>query len=147
VTPRVLVIDDDPLLATAIRRGLKDGNEVTVENDPRDALERIRAGAPLDVILCDLTMPHLSGVQLYREVCRIRPELAARFVFLTGGAFTAETLDFLDQVPNARITKPYRLAHLRQVVEQIAAQPSSHAIQVDPYSVIATMAARSIVAP
>lgn len=117
---RVLVVDDEERLAETIRMALSPPHDVDVCTRGRDALERLRAGGDYDVVLCDLMMPDLSGPDLFEQVKAIRPELAERFVFLTGGAFTRRTRDFLHGVPNPRLEKPFDLGTLEQIVQESA---------------------------
>jgi CheY-like chemotaxis protein len=76
----------------------------------------IAAGARFDVILCDLMMPRMTGMELHGELSRTAPDQAARIVFMTGGAFTARARDFLSTIANARVDKPFDAAGLRSVV-------------------------------
>src|SRR5262249_46312247 len=86
---RVLVIADEPLIAQVIQRGLTNPH-VVVASHGRDALARIEAGETFDVVLCDLMMPELSGMDIHEYLSREHPALARRMVFMTGGAFTAK---------------------------------------------------------
>jgi CheY-like chemotaxis protein len=73
----------------------------------------ILAGEPrFDVILCDLMMPDVSGMDVHERLARERPELAQRFVFVTGGAFTERARRFVDEVGLPVIEKPFDLAKL-----------------------------------
>jgi CheY-like chemotaxis protein len=85
----------------------------------RDALERITAGEHFDVILCDLMMPNMSGVQLFEEIRRVAPAIAPRVVFLTGGAFTASARELLERVSNPRLEKPFESGTLLALVNII----------------------------
>jgi CheY-like chemotaxis protein len=113
---RILVVDDEAPLVEVVRRILRAEHEVATSQSARDALERIEAGERYDVILCDLMMPHMTGMELYTELSRVAPEQAARMVFLTGGAFTAGAREFLDRVPNQRLEKPFEPQQLRATV-------------------------------
>jgi signal transduction histidine kinase len=113
---RVLVIDDEPMLGTAVRRMLSGEHEVTAVTSARDALRRIASGERFDIILCDLMMPEVTGMDLHAELKRLFPEQADRVVFMTGGAFTTRAREFLDQVLNVRVEKPFEVASLRALV-------------------------------
>ena len=69
---RVLVVDDEPLVGAVLRRTLVE-HDVTVVESARAALDRIAAGERYDLVLSDLLMPGLSGMDLYRELVRARP--------------------------------------------------------------------------
>jgi len=113
---RVLVVEDEPQIARTLRRLLEREHDVTIATDGRAALDAVRADDAFDVILCDLMMPAMTGMDLHDELARTDPALADRMIFLTGGAFTTRARDFLDAVPNARIDKPFEPAALRALV-------------------------------
>jgi len=102
---RLLVVDDSPEILRAIRRGLRSFDLTTAESG-RQALDACREGQ-FDLILCDLMMPDLTGMDVYRELKAHQPGLESRMVFMTGGAFTDGSRDFLDTVPNRIIEKPF----------------------------------------
>ncbi len=115
----VLVVDDEESLAQAIRRFLATEHEVDALSSGRDALDRIVNGERFDVILCDLMMPQMTGMELHDAILRVDPAQARRIVFLTGGAFTQSARDFMDSVPNRRIEKPFDLKLLRNLVNEL----------------------------
>jgi signal transduction histidine kinase len=116
---RLLVIDDDPHVGHAVRETLARDHEVVALTSASEALQRLEGGESFDLILCDLMMPMMTGVDLHEILRRARPELAARMVFLTGGAFTARARTFLAQVPNPRLEKPVDPKSLRSFVRQL----------------------------
>jgi two-component system cell cycle sensor histidine kinase/response regulator CckA len=113
---RVLVVDDDPLVGASLRRVLSREHEVTVVTSGKEALDLLLAGSAFDVILCDLMMPHMTGMELHAELIRRLPDVTDRMVFITGGAFTAAARTFLDTVANQRLEKPFAPQNLRGVV-------------------------------
>jgi PAS domain S-box-containing protein len=117
---RLLVIDDEPMILGALRRSLSSDYAVTCVADGRRALERLRAGERYEVILCDLMMPDLTGMDLYAELEKLAPEQAARMVFVSGGAFTPRAREFLERVPNARVEKPIDFQNLRVLLRNLA---------------------------
>jgi CheY-like chemotaxis protein len=112
---RVLAIDDDPMVLAAITRSLKEHEVVSVD-DGRKALALLAHDRAFDVILCDIMMPNLSGVELHEQMATVAPLLQERMVFLTGGAFTDRARAFLDRIPNRRLDKPFDLKELRRLV-------------------------------
>lgn len=113
---RVLVIDDDRSVASAIRRTLQAEHEVVIETNPSVALDKLRAGAWFDVILCDLAMPTLSGLRLYAELADTHRDQAERIVFIAGSFSHHEMAD----LRNRRIGKPYQPDMLRRVVREVS---------------------------
>jgi CheY-like chemotaxis protein len=115
----VLVIDDEEHLAQALRRLLSIEHEVTAVYRARDALDLLELGTRYDVILCDLMMPQITGMELHAEIVRLDPAQATRIVFLTGGAFTPLARDFLLNTTNRRIEKPFDIRDVRQLVNEL----------------------------
>jgi CheY-like chemotaxis protein len=77
-----------------------------------------------DVVFCDLMMPDMSGVEFYAELERTAPQLVERVVFLTGGAFTPASRQFLARVPNPRLHKPFDAKVLRATVADLLNAPA-----------------------
>jgi signal transduction histidine kinase len=113
---RVLVVDDEPVVGKAVRRVLGPEHEVVVLTSAREAREKLAQGERFDAIICDLMMPEVTGMDLHAELTALAPDQAARMILLTGGAFTPRARQFLDQVPNPRVEKPFDSANLRAVV-------------------------------
>ena len=113
---KILIVDDQPTLARAIKRMLNEHDVTTVSN-ARDALTRIEEGERYDVILSDLMMPELSGMDLHAAIGQIAPEQVEKMVFMTGGAFTGSAREFFEQVPNPTIEKPFDKAALLALIE------------------------------
>jgi PAS domain S-box-containing protein len=113
---KVMVVDDEKMIGSAVRRTLEAEHEVAVFTSAKDALAVLVSGQRFDVILCDLMMPQMTGMDLHAEAVRCCPEQAERIVFLTGGAFTPQSQEFLERVPNAHLDKPFDTEQLRALV-------------------------------
>jgi CheY-like chemotaxis protein len=103
---RVLVVDDEPLLAGALVRMLSDAYDVESTIDPKEALARLASGQRYDAILCDVCMPVVTGVDFHDEVALHEPAQASRIVFITGGVTDARLAERLGALPNAVLGKP-----------------------------------------
>lgn len=122
---RVLVVDDEPAMGRALQRSLHDHMDVTILTSAKEAIQRLAAGERFEVILSDVMMPEMTGMELYQRLVRIAPEQAQRVIFVTGGAFTAAAREFLDRVPNPRIEKPVEAANLLAIVAgMVSSTPS-----------------------
>jgi CheY-like chemotaxis protein len=117
---KLLVIDDEPMILGALRRALSAEYNVTCVGDGRKALERLRGGERYELILCDLMMPEMTGMDLFAELEKLAPEQATRMVFVSGGAFTPRAREFLERVPNARVEKPIDLSNLRLLLRNLS---------------------------
>ena len=113
---RLLVLDDEPMMARAVERLFNVDHDVTTSTDPRAAVELVRSGKRYDVILCDLMMPKMSGMEVYDEIATLDAEQGRRMVFMTGGAFTPRVVAFLESVPNPRVEKPIDRATLHAII-------------------------------
>jgi len=114
--PRLLVVDDEPLVGRAIQRLLRDVADAEVEPSGRAALARFARGERFDLVLCDVMMPELPAPELHARLSAIDPAAAAGLVFMTGGAFTPREQAFLASVPNRCLEKPLDLAELRALL-------------------------------
>jgi CheY-like chemotaxis protein len=107
--PRVLVVDDEPKLCTLAQRILGGAFEITVAHDAAQAMRAIQAGsACFDAVLCDVRMPGGSGLDLWSAVAAQWPDLARRFVFVTGGIESRELERKLASTGRKCLTKPFR---------------------------------------
>lgn len=121
---RVLVVDDELPVATMLSVVLESDHDVRVASSAQEALTLLLGPQEFDVVLCDLLMPEMSGMDLYREIARERPGLEQRIAFMTGGAFTQRAVEFLASVPNRRLEKPFTLKQVKLIVHELATQPS-----------------------
>jgi PAS domain S-box-containing protein len=125
-TPRILVVDDEALLCRMVQRMLQDRFEVTQALDARAALAQIEADPGLyDLVLCDLMMPDMTGMDLYEAVATRHPALARRFVFMTGGAFTARASAFVASMSVPLLEKPFDALTLARVLRVTPPAPGS----------------------
>ncbi len=121
---RVLVVDDELTVVSMLSRILTEEHNVEVATSAETALELLDHG-DFDVVLCDLLMPNMSGVDLYEEISRRYPGFQECIVFMTGGAFTPRAAQFLSRVNNPRIEKPFDMKSLRRLVRDMATQRHS----------------------
>jgi PAS domain S-box-containing protein len=121
---RILVVDDEPYVTRALQRSLSPDHEVATVNGARAALKLLEQGHRFDLILCDVMMPGMTGMDLYAELNRATPDQAQRVVFMTGGAFTPRALSFLQEVSNPKLSKPLDLRQLRALVSRSAQSPA-----------------------
>jgi CheY-like chemotaxis protein/two-component sensor histidine kinase len=114
----VLIVDDEPAVGLMLARALRE-HDVTIVVGAKEALELITSGRDFDVILSDLMMPRMSGMDFHAELLQRFPTLVERMVFVTGGAFSAAARAFLLRIPNQRIEKPLDVKRLRTLVRNL----------------------------
>ncbi len=117
--PRLLIIDDERALGSALEAALRERYAVTVTGGGQEALDLMLAGKNYEVILCDLLMPGLTGMDVHARLREVRPRLASRMVFMTGAPLMPAIAAFLERVSNPRLHKPVDLAALEAQLEQV----------------------------
>src|SRR4051812_12699825 len=90
-----------------LQRILRRRFAVTAENDGQHAVQLLDQPASFDLVICDLMMSPLTGMEVYREATRRRPELQSRFLLMTGGAYLPPVEQFLAQWPYSVLLKPF----------------------------------------
>lgn len=115
--PRVLVVDDEPLLVSALIRTLaRIGCEGVGAHDGLEALARVRDDAPIELVFCDVRMPNMDGPTLLQELRAAGASMP--FVFLTGyGDHSDAELRAMGAA--AVCGKPTPAAVLREVVRTL----------------------------
>jgi PAS domain S-box-containing protein len=116
--PRVLVVDDEPMVVKSLQRVLEEEYEVTACTSACVALDLLRAGARFDLIVSDLIMPHIGGQQLHEELRQFAAEQAAKMIFLTGSSGRAGTRSFLESTGLLHIEKPVDGKVLKAIVQE-----------------------------
>lgn len=120
---RVLVIDDEPLVAEMLCRTLQREHDLAVESCGGDALQRILGGERFDAIVSDVMMPNMTGLELHEELSRVAPEQARRMIFVSGGVFSAQMRARLEELAAPQLAKPIDTGELRRKVNEVAASP------------------------
>ena len=115
---RILLVEDDSSVARALRRMLRRRGSVSLAASGREAIDQREAGGVFDVIISDLLMDDIDGMGLFSWLEEHRPELAARVILLTGGAFTARAREFVAQFPNQVLSKPISLDEILAAVDR-----------------------------
>ena len=119
---RVLVVDDEPLVRSAIARILKRDHDVYGASDGAEALEIIARDEDFDLVICDLTMPVMDGIEFFQRLQRSGSELAERTVFATGGPYSGRAKDFVRANRALVLDKPFSRDQLRGLVRAVGAQ-------------------------
>lgn len=108
----VLVVEDEPALAVAVAEALGDaGFVVERAGDGEEGLTRLSEGT-FDLIVCDLKMPRIDGMQFYRAMATATPSLARRVIFVTGDVAGTDAERFLEETGCRWLSKPFRLGDL-----------------------------------
>jgi len=115
---RVLVVEDEPPLARALAEEIGQTHEVDVAPGAVEALAAL-VDKRFDVILCDMLMPGMSGEALYEKVLADKPEMAKRFVFMTGVGFGTDVERFLAGSGRPVLEKPFSAADALAAIQKV----------------------------
>jgi len=113
---RLLFIDDERILLDALGRALETRYEVDRAASAASALSLFEQGREYDLIVCDLMMPNMTGMDLFRTLETRFPEHAQRTVFMTGGAFAQGAQEFLSATRRRMLEKPFSNEQLVEFV-------------------------------
>ncbi len=117
---QVLVVDDAPAIRRVVRAFLAE-HAVEEASSGREAIDLLTA-REFDLVLCDLVMNDLTGIDVYERLAQLRPGQESRLVFMTGGAFTERSQRFLDQTHNKVLMKPFSAGQLLAAANEAAAR-------------------------
>lgn len=122
--PRALVIDDEPSIRAALRRYFaRRGWGVEEAADGAAGLELLlREGDQFHVVISDLRMPGLSGVELHDRIAADAPALLSRIVFSTGDVASEDAALFVQRTRCPVLQKPFELRMLDQILQEMTAR-------------------------
>jgi CheY-like chemotaxis protein len=110
----VLIVDDEELVLRSLAASLAH-HDVVVEIDGREAIRRVVEG-DFDIVICDLMMPKMTGMDIHAELLRQCPDAAHKMLFMTGGVFVKEAEDFLSSVSGRWVEKPINFGELEEKI-------------------------------
>ncbi len=111
---RILVVEDEAAIRRTLERMLSHDHEIVAVSSGQEGQALVAKDSAFDVILCDLMMTGVSGIEFHAWLAGHQPRLADRLVFITGGAFTPKAREYLASVGNFTIQKPFDVGLLRQ---------------------------------
>jgi PAS domain S-box-containing protein len=114
---RVLVVDDETLLARSIELQLQDEHDVELVINGHDAVEKLRGDVRYDLVLCDMMLPDISGMDVFDQARALANGSHERFVFMTGGSFSPRVFKFLRDNEVPCLEKPFTAEQLREVID------------------------------
>ena len=121
VRGKVLVVDDDPAICRTVKRVLGTDHHVTAFTNAQEALKEVADGS-YDLVLCDLMMPVMTGLEFYARLQQLSREHADRVVFLSGGALSLEARALAERMPGRFVEKPFDVNALRALVNHRIAE-------------------------
>jgi signal transduction histidine kinase len=120
IRTRLLIVDDDAMVLSALRRRLHRRYDVVTVLGGGEALAMLSADPDFDSIICDLMMPKVDGKSFYEAIVAEHPQLANRIIFMSGGAFTPRLRKFASAVSNPVLQKPVSREDLEAMLDTLA---------------------------
>ena len=119
---RILVVDDEPAILVFLKKVLGgEGYEIETTSSGEEALGMIK-NKRYSLILCDIKLPGLSGIELYERIEKVAPSLQKRVMFITGDVTSADTGEFFKKTKTPYVTKPFDIAKLKEEISQVIAR-------------------------
>ena len=124
-TSRILVVEDESSVLEVIQRALmRNGYSVDGAENGIDGLKRLEV-QHYDLIICDIRMPGMGGIEFFQEVEKKDQELARRIIFTSGDTVNAGSQNFIKLTGSTLLLKPFELDNLLQVVQEKLSNPKS----------------------
>jgi DNA-binding response OmpR family regulator len=119
---RVLVVDDEPYIGRIIQLKLENGPyQVEFAPDGRTALSMLRSDDPVDVILLDIIMPQMSGLEVLAQLRQLPHRQATPVIMLTGKGQEADRARAADLGATDFLTKPFSPKKLLARIDELFA--------------------------
>ena len=120
---RILVADDEPSILDLLMTILESiGHQVDTAANGEEASRKVRSN-DYDLVIADVRMPRMNGIDLYRNILTMRPEMAGRVIFISGDLMNDETTQFLAEVNATAVAKPLEMPKFIQAVEETLRSP------------------------
>ncbi|MBI3078806.1 MAG: GAF domain-containing protein [Deltaproteobacteria bacterium] len=115
---QVLVVEDEAQIRELLREYLQsEGYAIEAAASGEDALQ-VLSRRPPDLVICDLRLPGIDATELYRQAVVQQPELASRFLFITGGLVSERLERFLRETGTPLLRKPFSIAQLDHALQE-----------------------------
>lgn len=114
---RILIVDDDPIIARLLAIIMTPYGDLEVTTRPADALDHLRR-RHFDVMISDVCMPEMDGIELYQEAIKLDPEIAKHFLFFTATNHK-EHLRFIAEHHIPILRKPVSLKVLQETMTSL----------------------------
>jgi signal transduction histidine kinase/CheY-like chemotaxis protein len=121
--PSVLFVDDDNQVLRAYSRALGRDCNVLLAEDGQEAIDLLSSGSTPDAVVTELSLPQIDGAAFYAWLCRERPHLATRTIFVTAHSTSLEYQGFLRDVPNPVLLKPINAPTLKAAIDSVVGAP------------------------
>jgi CheY-like chemotaxis protein len=114
---RVLIVDDEPTICNILARILSnEGHQAQTVSDGKAALTLLHE-RPYDLLVADLRMSGINGIELYEIVKKQYPQMAGKVIFMTGDTMSQETGEFLSSTGRPYLAKPFTPIEFLEIID------------------------------
>jgi len=113
----IMIVEDEQDLLDLMVDALEPYYKVRSFMNGREAYDNLES-ENWELIISDLRMPEMDGMEFYRETMKISAKLASRFIFTTGDTYDIQVKNFLEETGAVYIKKPFRITELREIVRE-----------------------------
>ncbi len=114
---KILIVDDDPQIRKILERMLQGpAYELRMVSDGDSALQEVQSNPP-DLVILDIMMPGMSGIEVCREIRRIQPQQEIQVLMLSAKDSQADRRRALEYGADDYVTKPFHIASLARKIE------------------------------
>lgn len=124
---RLLIVDDEPMLTTSLRRLLGRRHEVVGADSGTAALALVAQDRAWDAVLLDVMMPEMDGRAVLAALAEQAPELVSRVILMSGGTFSADSEAFWRSFSGPQLSKPFETDTLERALAAVAGQDATQA--------------------
>jgi signal transduction histidine kinase/CheY-like chemotaxis protein len=114
----IMVVDDDERVLRAYSRVLRNGYDVILASDGQEAIDLLSSGSRPDVLISDLLLPEVDGVELFQWLESQRPTLARATIFVSAATTVPHYAEFCQKLSNPILEKPVSKERLLSAIEQ-----------------------------
>ncbi|HID97231.1 MAG TPA: response regulator [Thermodesulfobacteriaceae bacterium] len=117
---RILIVDDEVQIAELLREALSEDYDARLATNVEEALEKIGLHS-FDLIVSDVKMPGLDGIDFYAKLLEKAPEYCSRIIYTTGVTFDDRTQSFFKETRVPYLSKPFKIKDMMEFVNQFLA--------------------------
>jgi two-component system, NtrC family, sensor kinase len=114
--PRILLVDDELAIARGLARALGHDVDTVIVGSGAEALTILKESERFDLVVSDITMPGMTGSELFERARALDPSIGRRFVFLSGGGIDEHEEERVRVTGVRRLTKPVSVAGVRALI-------------------------------
>jgi CheY-like chemotaxis protein len=115
----ILIVDDEPAIVRSIRRILEKKHDILAATSAGEALKIINSGRQIDILILDVFMPEISGIDLAKTLKKQSVALAQKIIFITGGSADREISEYMAESDTPVLEKPINIEVLHSTIEDM----------------------------